>query len=153
MLVSYWPLAHWICQLSLREALATTRHEALPFITKDLRTMADDDKKRTQEASETNFTTRGGRQDETSGAGKPWTSPCKRGPETPADDADPDAETVVGPTRAPPLTSSRARPCIKTQGTAPAGGHNGKKNAVHFTVIPGAQTFGKNVTSGMRSRS
>ena len=26
--------------------------------------MADDDKKRTQEASETNFTTRGGRQDE-----------------------------------------------------------------------------------------
>ena len=59
--------------------------------------MADDDKKRTQEASETNFTTRGGRQDETSGAGKPWTSPCKRRPETPADDADPDAETVVGP--------------------------------------------------------
>ncbi len=49
--------------------------------------MADDDKKRTQEASETNFTTRGGRQDETSGAGKPWTSPCKRRPETPVDDA------------------------------------------------------------------
>ena len=43
--------------------------------------MADDDKKRTQEASETNFTTRGGRQDETSGAGKPQTSPCKRGPD------------------------------------------------------------------------
>ena len=63
--------------------------------------MADDDKKRTQEASETNFTTRGGRQDETSGAGKPWTSPCKRGPAAPpvddCDDADPDAETVVGP--------------------------------------------------------
>ena len=62
--------------------------------------MADDEKKRTQEASETNFTTRGGRQDETSGAGKPGkphTSPCKRGPGTPADDADPDAETVVGP--------------------------------------------------------
>ena len=59
--------------------------------------MADDDKKRTQEASETNFTTRGGRQDETSGAGKPWTSPCKRRPETPPPDADPDAETVVGP--------------------------------------------------------
>ena len=59
--------------------------------------MADDDKKRTQEGSETNFTTRGGRQDETSGSGKPQTSPCKRRPETPADDADPDAETVVGP--------------------------------------------------------
>ena len=60
--------------------------------------MADDDKKRTQEASETNFTTRGGRLDETSGAGKPWTSPCKKGPAAPpADDADPDAETVVGP--------------------------------------------------------
>ena len=59
--------------------------------------MADDDKKRTQEGSETNFTTRGGRQDEVSGAGKPQTSPCKRGPGTPADDADPDAETVVGP--------------------------------------------------------
>ena len=42
--------------------------------------MADDDKKRTQEGSETNFTTRGGRQDEVSGAGKPQTSPCKRGP-------------------------------------------------------------------------
>ena len=49
--------------------------------------MADDDKKRTQEASETNFTTRGGRQDETSGAGKPQTSPCKRRAETPVDDA------------------------------------------------------------------
>ena len=36
--------------------------------------MADDDKKRTQEASETDFTTRGGRQDETSGAGKPSSS-------------------------------------------------------------------------------
>jgi len=57
--------------------------------------MADDEKKRTQEASETNFTTRGGRQDETSGAGKPQTSPCKRGPAAapPADDA----ATVVGP--------------------------------------------------------
>ena len=49
--------------------------------------MADDDKKRTQEASETNFTTRGGRQDEASGAGKPWTSPCKRRPEDPTEDA------------------------------------------------------------------
>ena len=49
--------------------------------------MADDDKKRTQEGSETNFTTRGGRQDEVSGAGKPWTSPCKRRPETPTEDA------------------------------------------------------------------
>ena len=47
--------------------------------------MADDDKKRTQEASETNFTTRGGRQDETSGAGKPQTSPCKRRAKTPTD--------------------------------------------------------------------
>jgi len=36
------------------------------------------DQKRTQEASETNFTTRGGRQDATAG-----TSPCKRGPEIP----------------------------------------------------------------------
>ena len=66
--------------------------------------MADDDKKRTQEASETNFTTRGGRQDETSGAGKPGkphTSPCKRGPGTmgapAAPPADHDAATVVGP--------------------------------------------------------
>ena len=37
-----------------------------------------DEKKRTQEASETDFTTRGGRQDATAG-----TSPCKRGPEIP----------------------------------------------------------------------
>ena len=66
--------------------------------------MADDEKKRTQEASETNFTTRGGRQDETSGAGKPGkphTSPCKRGPGTmgapAAPPADHDAATVVGP--------------------------------------------------------
>ena len=36
------------------------------------------DQKRTQEASETNFTTRGGRQDATAG-----TSPCKRAPEMP----------------------------------------------------------------------
>ena len=42
-----------------------------------------DEKKRTQEASETNFTTRGGRQDATSGTGKPHTSPCKRAPEIP----------------------------------------------------------------------
>ena len=49
--------------------------------------MADDDKKRTQEGSETNFATRGGRQDETSGTGKPQTSPCKRRPETPTEDA------------------------------------------------------------------
>ena len=42
-----------------------------------------DEKKRTQEASETDFTTRGGRQDATSGTGKPHTSPCKRAPEMP----------------------------------------------------------------------
>ena len=65
--------------------------------------MADDEKKRTQEASETNFTTRGGRRDETSGAGKPGkpqTSPCKRGPGTMGAPAPPpadDAATVVGP--------------------------------------------------------
>ena len=41
------------------------------------------DQKRTQEASETNFTTRGGRLDATSGTGKPHPSPCKRGPEIP----------------------------------------------------------------------
>ena len=41
------------------------------------------DQKRTQEASETNFTTRGGRPDATAGTGKPHTSPCKRGPEIP----------------------------------------------------------------------
>ena len=42
-----------------------------------------DEKKRTQEAAETDFTTRGGRQDATAGTGKPHTSPCKRAPEMP----------------------------------------------------------------------
>ena len=56
-----------------------------------------DEKKRTQEASETDFTTRGGRQDATSGTGKPHTSPCKRAPEMPdeagtVNDRDPDPE-------------------------------------------------------------
>ena len=50
-----------------------------------------DEKKRTQEASETDFTTRGGRQDATSGTGKPQTSPCKRGPEMP-DEAGTDSQ-------------------------------------------------------------
>ena len=47
-----------------------------------------DEKKRTQEASETDFTTRGGRQDATSGTGKPHTSPCKKKPEIPSEAAD-----------------------------------------------------------------
>ena len=58
-----------------------------------------DEKKRTQEASETDFTTRGGRQDATSGTGKPHTSPCKKKPEIPSEAAE--AGTVSGGEQAP----------------------------------------------------